>query len=151
VRLPVDFLAFYLLSIEAYDLIVVTLAINDLFRNQRIHVQPFHPDKAGGLGAVGRFVANIGYGIGAMGLFLLLVWLQSSINATILNNLLLTAMFVVYVLMAPTSFFIPLWSAHTAMRAYRNRLSKAISQELIASSRSCTLRESRMPIKPGCS
>ena len=92
-------------------------------------MQPFHPDKAGGLGAVGRFVANIGYGIGAMGLFLLLVWLQSSINATTLNNLLLIAMLIVYVLLAPTSFFIPLWSAHIAMLAYRNRLSKAVSQE----------------------
>ncbi len=128
-RLPVDFLAFYLLTIALYDLIVVTLAINDLFRNQRIHVQPFHPDKAGGLGAVGRFVANIGYGIGAMGLFLLLVWLQSSLDSTILNNLLMIAMFIVYLLLAPTSFFIPLWSAHMAMLAYRNRLSKAISRE----------------------
>ena len=128
-RLPVDFLAFYLLTIAVYDLVVVTLAINDLFRHQRIQVQPFHPDKAGGLGAVGRFVANIGYGIGAMGLFLLLVWLQSSINATTLNNLLLIAMLIVYVLLAPTSFFIPLWSAHTAMLAYRDRLGKVVSQE----------------------
>lgn len=83
----------------------------------------------GGLGAVGRFVANIGYGIGAMGLFLLLVWLQSSIDSTALNNLLLIEMFIVYALAAPTSFFIPLWSAHTAMLAYRNQLSKTISRE----------------------
>jgi hypothetical protein len=100
-----------------------------VFSRQSIRVQPFHPDRAGGLGAVGRFVANIGYGIGAMGLFLLLVWLLNSVNSTILSSLMLIAMFMMYVLLAPVSFFIPLWSAHVAMLAYRKRLSKALSQE----------------------
>jgi len=78
---------------------------------------------------VGRFVANIGYGIGAMGLFLLLVTIQRPVNSPILYDLLLVAMFAVYALLAPTGFFIPLWSAHAAMLTYRNRLSKAVSEE----------------------
>ncbi len=64
-----------------------------------------------------------------MGLYLLLVTVQRPTNAPILYDLLLVAIFTVYVLLAPTGFFIPLWSAHTSMQANRDRLSKTISQE----------------------
>jgi hypothetical protein len=131
-RIPVIVVAFYALIIDIYDLIIIIVALNDLLRNQKIRVEPFNPDKAGGLGSIGRFSANISYGIGALGLVLSVNVIQAPANLINLSDYTLVLMLSLYLLLAPIIFFLPLWTAHTAMVAYREHLLTEVSVEFDA-------------------
>jgi hypothetical protein len=129
VHVPFELLFYFMLAAGFYDLMVVLIAVRELFRKNAIHVQPFHPDRAGGLGAVGRFTANIGYAVGAVGLFLTIILLQRPPNTATPYNILIGTMFAVYFMMAPLGFYFPLWSAHTAMLSARDSQVHNISSE----------------------
>jgi hypothetical protein len=128
-HVPFEFLFYFMLAAGFYDLMVVLIAVRELFRKNSIRVQPFHPDRAGGLGAVGRFTANIGYAVGAVGLFLTIILLQRPPDTATLYNIMIGAMFTVYFVMAPIGFYFPLWSAHTAMLCARDSHVQSISSE----------------------
>jgi hypothetical protein len=128
-RSPADALVFYALIIMLYDLVVIFIALNDLLRSQLVQVRPFHPDNAGGMGAIGRFVANLSYCIAAIGIALSLAIIQEPDSIVDMSNFAAIIMFAFYLLLAPTIFFVPLWSTHLAMIAYRDRLIKETSEE----------------------
>ena len=128
-RVPLEFLFNFMLAMGFYDFMVVLTAVRKVFREGPIRVQPFHPDRAGGLGAVGRFTANIGYAVGAVGLFLTIVLFQRPPGTALLYNLMIGCMFAVYFVMAPIGFYFPLWSAHAAMLSVRDSLARDISSE----------------------
>ena len=96
--------------IGLYDYFVIVIALNDVVKHQEIRVQPYHPDKAGGRGAVGRFVANIGYIVASIAVFAVLIWLQDPDIYPSLYQIVLELIPVLYLIIAPTSFFLPLWS-----------------------------------------
>ena len=81
---------------------------------------------------MGRFTANIGYAVGAVGLFLTIILLQRPPNTAMLYNLMIGAMFAIYFVMAPLGFYFPLWSAHNAMLSARDALVLGISAEFDA-------------------
>jgi hypothetical protein len=131
-RLPLDFLFNFMLAMGFYNFMVILAAVRKVFRENPIRVQPFHPDHAGGLGAVGRFTANIGYAVGAVGLFLTIVLFQRPPGTALLYNLMIGFMFAIYFVMAPIGFYFPLWSAHDAMLSVRDALARDISSEFDA-------------------
>jgi len=122
VRAPVIFVVFYALALAVYDLTVMIITLNDLLRNQSVRVEPFSPDKAGGLGFIGRFSANLGYLIGVLGLLLSVRAIQAPVDLSDVRNYVFILGFAVYLLLAPTVFFLPLWTAHAAMVRYRHHL-----------------------------
>jgi len=85
-RLPLDFLFSYVLAVGFYDTVVIIRAVNEMFQNQKIKVQPLHPDRAGGLGAIGNYAANMGYVAGAVGLSLAIIFVQRPEGASDLYN-----------------------------------------------------------------
>ena len=129
VRLPLELLFYFMFAMGFYDLAVVLTAVRKVFRENPVRVQPLHPDHAGGLGAVGRFTANIGYAVGAVGLFLTIVLFQRPPDTTLLYNIMIGFMFALYFGMAPIGFYFPLWSAHDAMLSVRDALAREISSE----------------------
>jgi len=122
VRSPVIFVVFYALTMAIYDLAVIVIALNDLLRNQRIRVEPFNPDKAGGLGFIGRFSANLAYLIAVLGLLLSARMVQVPADLFDVRSYVFVSGLAVYLLLAPLIFFLPLWTAHTGMVTYRNHL-----------------------------
>ena len=86
IRLPLEFLFNFILAMGFYDFMVILTAVRKVFRENPIRVQPLHPDRAGGLGAVGRFTANIGYAVGAVGLFLTIALFQRPPDTALLYN-----------------------------------------------------------------
>jgi hypothetical protein len=128
-RLPLEFLFNFMLAMGFYDTLVMLIAVRKVFRENPIRLQPFHPDRAGGLGAVGRFTANMGYAVGAVGLFLTIVLFQRPPETALLYNIMIGFMFAIYFALAPISFYFPLWSAHDAMVLYRESIVRGISAE----------------------
>lgn len=131
-RLPLEFIFNFMLAMGFYDTLMLLMEIRKLFRENPVRVQPLHPDRAGGLGAVGRFTSNIGYAVGAIGLFLTVVLFQRPPGTALLYNIMLGLMFAVYFSMAPISFYFPLWSAHDAMLSVRDTFLRNISSEFDA-------------------
>lgn len=129
VRAPVVFIVFYALTFVIYDLGVIIVALNELLGKQSIQVEPFNPDKAGGLGFVGGFSADLGYLIGAVGLLLSVRMIEAPNNLLDVRNYVLIFGCVWYVVLAPVVFLLPLWAAHTAMVRYRHSLLKEVSSE----------------------
>lgn len=130
VRAPVIFVVFYALAMTIYDLAVIIITLNDSLRNQRIQVEPFNPDKAGGLGFIGRFSANLGYLIGVLGLLLSVRTIQAPADLSDTRNYVFILGFAVYLLLAPTIFFLPLWATHTAMVSFRDHLLTELATKL---------------------
>ncbi len=125
-RAPVYFIITYALFTVIYDLLVIAHTLNSLYKNENIsiRIKPFHIDKAGGMGAIGRFSANLGYLIAAIGFTILLsIYFQVSTYIWVL-------MLVIYFCLAPTVFFSPLFAAHSAMVSYRTNLLRELSIEL---------------------
>ncbi len=127
VNVPLIFVALYALAMVLYDLAAVFIALGRLVKQQTFRVEPLNPDGAGGLGAIGRFSANLSYGIGVFGLSLFLGAIFGGSYTA--KNYPLFALIALYVLGVLLVFFLPLWSTHTEMTKFRSRLVKEISNE----------------------
>jgi hypothetical protein len=132
VRSPLVFVVFYALTLVIYHLIIITLTVSELLTNQEIRIEPFHPDRAGGLGFVGRFSANLGYLIGVLGLLLSIRMIQAPADFSDERMSVFLLGIVAYLVLAPTVFFLPLWAVHRAMANYRERLLADVSAKFDA-------------------
>ena len=124
---PFGFVLMYALITLLYDLSVVFSTLNGALEDQAIRVEPLHPDGAGGLGAIGRFVANFGPLVAAFGLALSVHFAQDPGNA--IQDYALIAMVVLYIPLSSLIFFIPLWTAHSKMVEHRRGRAAGISAE----------------------
>lgn len=130
IRAPFLFIVIYALVIFIFDLIAGIVALNKVFKRQEAKVEPLHPDGAGGLAPMGKFSANLGYAIGSFGLALSVNIFQHLLNnKSILNDYILLTSIILYICLSPFIFFLPLWTGHSSMVAYRNRLLKETSIE----------------------
>jgi hypothetical protein len=119
------------------DIVVLIRALTQIFNSQNIKVEFSHPDRAGGLGAIGRFAANLGYLIAVFGILVSVSLLSNTmpqgINSILSFVWVKVGGLVLYIIAAPIIFFIPLYSAHVAMLKFRDTflldLGKEIDQE----------------------
>lgn len=124
---PILFVVYYALILVVYDIAVITAALRSLFKKNQIRVEPLHPDGAGGFGTIGRFAANLGFGIAILG-FALAASIMQAPTAFYLDYALVVNIFL-YMMFAPALFLMPIWSGHRAMVGYRDRLGLEISDE----------------------
>lgn len=137
VRSLFNALSIYTGGMLILDVIVLIYVLTQIFNNRNIKVQISHPDKAGGLGAIGRFAANLGYLIGVFGILVSVSLLSNTmpqgINSIWSFFLVKVGGLVLYIIAAPIIFFVPLYSAHIAMLKFRDNflldLGKEIDQE----------------------
>ncbi|MBI5935242.1 MAG: hypothetical protein HY867_16195 [Chloroflexi bacterium] len=125
------FITLYVLLMFSFDLAIIIKMVNEVFGRLGIRVEPFHPDNAGGLGIIGRFIASLGILIGALG-----VEVSASLLSTNAPNGVTTLGLVyfqkllgliLYIIFAPTLFYLTINSARRAMIKYRDSLLKNIS------------------------
>lgn len=111
---------------------------NQLFKTFRVDVKVLHPDGAGGLAPLGAFSVKVGYLIGVYGVAsLAAIWSHS---AYLLRGYSLgpkiepavASMIVVYLVVAPIVFFAPIGSAHSAMRAAKDKFLLSVSDQFEA-------------------
>ena len=131
-QVPGLVIVIYALLLTVYDVVIIIIALYAAFRNQEIRVEPLNPDKAGGLGFIGRFSANLCYLIGAIGLLQSVRTVQAQADLTEPRNYMFVVGFVLYLLLAPSIFFIPLWTSHAAMKRYRDSLLADVSKRFDA-------------------
>ena len=109
------------------DIRALILSVDEILEKVEIDVQPLHPDNAGGLGALGRFSANLGFGVGMFGLAITVVVFQYPIFLSTSISFLVALTF--YLILAPTILYLPVRSAHIKMLEYRNGFAGEISDD----------------------
>jgi len=137
IRSLFNVLSTYLAAMLMFDIIILVQTFSRIFATQDIKVKPLHPDKAGGLGVIGRFSSNLGYLIAVFGLLVSISLLSNTMPAGIesirLFFMIKVGGVILYLIMAPILFFVPLHSAHKAMVRFRDSflfdLGKQIDQE----------------------
>jgi len=94
---------------------VTTWGLYQLFHQFEVQPHPLHPDMCGGLKAINDYAVGFTYiiilvGIGVM-LQIYVTWREK--GSTLSRDIVM--LLAAYVIIATASFFLPLWTAHTAM------------------------------------
>jgi hypothetical protein len=133
-RFALGVLTWFALILFAFYLGIILITLNRIMATDNIKVEPYHPDGAGGFGLLGQFIANLGYLAFALAVVLIgLSWqtiynhstsdAQGWLVATITGG-------IVYMIIAPIFFFLPLNSTHRAMVRCRDRILAGISRAI---------------------
>lgn len=103
------------------------------FSNEKIKIWPLDPDKAGGLGFIGKYIATTGYIIGLLGFTIAVVVFtegrQLKSNDFLYIKPLTLLPLIPFFILAPFAFFTPVWQVHLAMTRARDEWLEKISQE----------------------
>jgi hypothetical protein len=119
--------ALYMLIIKE---ILAIVYFNRFFRWCDVKIRPMHPDEAGGLGALGDFTLKtsliaVGFGVIALVFSIFTIYVGSDL----LSRPDVIILWVLYILVTPTSLILPMVSAHGAMKNARNDKLSEISKE----------------------
>ena len=138
--LPVTFVEAYMICIIVAREIAVIRNLYKLLGDRPggpqskevIRVQPWHPDKVGGLGGLNDYAIRFSWFIAVIGFGLALLSYQALRAATLASSYDLWIAIAVYVVLVPTLFFLALGSAHRAMLREKNSSMEMISNQLNA-------------------
>lgn len=130
IRAPMMFITSYALVIFVYDLAIIVRVLNELFVSGTVKVEPLHPDGAGGLSPIGHFSSSLGYVFFVLGLaYSVRIINQNVIDFSGTDDIVALIGLVIYLLLSPFLFFLPLRSARAAMTESKNNLLKEVSGE----------------------
>ncbi len=115
-RLPFWFLMFYNLSFSVYNIGLTIATLREIFRKTDIKILPLHPDKCGGLGGINHYTNRVAVGIGAVGLLISAAILIQIQQSSLIEAYPVIIGALLYPLLAPFFFFLPLGTAHDAMQ-----------------------------------
>ena len=120
-RAPIWFLISYVLVFFSYNVIVSIFFLVRLMKLRPIKLWLFHPDKCGGLSAIGEFNTKIGIMLAAIGLVLCFETLAADQAGSLDTTHLLILGICLYLASAPVFFFLPLMSAHKIMEEEKDQ------------------------------
>ena len=114
---------------------IVMFWFNRLFRDFEIRVRPLHRDGAGGLAPLGNFSVKIAYLLAIYGICAVVLALgQSYVTTGQLSGFVLTLpigiILVLYLILSPLAFFVPISTAHAAMEKARRNLMHHVADQL---------------------
>ena len=121
--IPIYFAAFSAI----FRYVVTTRALGRLLRN--VVLNPLHPDRAGGLRPLGQYALKTTYPITLLGIAAVLFEYWMYLGGEFSTSYVTHGVVILYFVLAPVVFFLPLWSAHGAMRQAKEELLLGISQQ----------------------
>ena len=113
--------SFYMVVFITIRQAFMIIGLNRLFAETSVMITPLHPDRAGGLHALGEYVLSTSVIIGAIGLYFGMGFVRQGLNPNILTFEFYGWM-VIYFLLAPLFLLLPLIQAHRRMREAKHRL-----------------------------
>ena len=124
---------YFSIVIIVYSIRVILSSLSNIMKIQVINIEPFHSDGAGGLAPIGKFVANVGYLLFALGFVIAGLLFQSWLYGETSNfGWLICAVLalIVYLVCTPLLSFFPLLSIHKVMLTHKENKIQEISTEL---------------------
>lgn len=132
VRSPLWFLAMYSICFGLFNIGVTIITLRRVFRDHAIKISPWHPDRCGGLKSISQYSMTLGYAIAVIGIFLSIQTIQEIQFGIFKTSYLTWLELAGYVISAPLVFFLPLGTAHTAMRNAKTTHLLALSHQFDA-------------------
>lgn len=120
-RVPFWFLGMYSLCFCLYNIAVTIVSLRKLFNDTTIELSPWHPDRCGGLQGINRYSLNLSYAIAIVGVVLSTLIIREVELGTITTYYLGWIGIIAYLVFAPLLFFLPLGTAHAAMKRARDK------------------------------
>jgi hypothetical protein len=124
------FIAGYMVTMLSSTLIMNVLIISNVFRNQKIHLEPMHPDKSAGLGELGRYSKVIAYLISTAGLVIGITELRYFYSAFPEELWIIHTVIPIYIIGATISFFAPILFVHWKMKETKKQLLIEIQEKI---------------------
>lgn len=121
IGLPVAAVGVYMVCMIAAREFCTVIGLWQMFRNYRLKLRPFHPDRAGGLAKLSRFAVACGYFLATAGFGLSLLSINSFAYGHFESDYMLHVALGIYSILAPLTFFGMLGSAHGAMAEAKAR------------------------------
>ena len=124
----IRFLAFYMLVFIIVRQIFTIVGLNRFFAEIPIKIAPLHPDRAGGLRMLGDHVLSTGLIVAAVGLYFGMGILRKDINPHVITTEFYVLM-LIYFLLAPLFFILPLIQVHRRMKDAKRRLLLEVAEQ----------------------
>jgi hypothetical protein len=125
---------YFSVPITVYSIWTILKSLSEIMRLQGVvSIEPFHSDGAGGLAPLGKFVANVGYLLFALGFVIAGLFFQSWLFGEVSNYGYLIGAglaLIVYLVCAPLLSLVPLFTTHTLMLMYKQNRIDEICAEL---------------------
>ena len=120
---PIWLVTMYGLSFGLFNIATTIYILRRIFRGHSMNISPWHPDRCGGLKGISNYSMTLGYAIAVIGLTLSVQIIQEIRSDTFGSSYLTWVGLVMYILLSPMIFFLPLGTAHDAMiRAKKSHL-----------------------------
>lgn len=132
VRSPLWFLSMYAICFGLFNIGVTIITLRRVFRDHAIRISPWHPDRCGGLKSISQYSMMLGYAIAVLGIFLSIQTIQEIQSGVFQTSYLTWFGLAGYIILAPLVFFLPLGTAHTAMRNAKTTHLLALSHQFDA-------------------
>ncbi len=115
-RMPFWFFTFYSIAYSIFNISITSSILGSIFkRPNNININLLHPDKCGGLSIMGNYASKTGYVIIPIGLFASVSAILEIQQGNFSTAYPIHLFILVYILLAPIVFALPVWEAHKAM------------------------------------
>ena len=131
-RSPMWFITMYGVCFGLFNIASTVIALRRIFRDQSINLSPWHPDRCGGLRGISQYSLTLGYAIAVIGLTISVLTIQEIYFGTFKSSYLVWIGLVGYIFLSPLIFFLPLGTAHAAMRKAKTTHLLALSKQFDA-------------------
>ena len=128
--IPLILIGYYALSMLAARQFGILYSLWRVFHRFSLRIRPFHPDRCGGLGALGQYAVSFGYFLFVAGLGLSLVSIPILIHGHFADSYTIYVAIAAYAVVAPLTFFLTLGAAHRAMADSKDRWMKRIADQI---------------------
>lgn len=114
-------ISFYMVVLVIIRQGFIIIGLNRLFTDRSVTITPLHPDRVGGLRALGDYVLSTSVIIGAAGLYFGMGFIRQGMNPYVVTSE-FYAWMAIYILLAPLYLLMPLIQAHKRMREAKRKL-----------------------------
>jgi hypothetical protein len=128
-RTPLWFVTMYGICFGLFNIGVTIVTLRRIFRDHAIRISPWHPDRCGGLKSISQYSMTLGYAIAVVGIFISIQTVQEIQVGVFKTSYLTWLELAGYAISAPLVFFLPLGTAHTAMRNAKTTHLLALSHQ----------------------
>lgn len=105
---------------------------SSIVRTNKIVVYKLHPDRSGGFSPLSRFSLHVTYFAVVYGVNLLFWGARSLYHGTVAEDYMLMLNVLIYTLVVPILFYMPLYQVHREMREFRDDLVRDTSARFLA-------------------
>lgn len=119
---------FYMIVHIIIRQLFMIVGLNRFFSELSVKITPLHPDQAGGLRILGDYVLSTGLIVGAIGLYFGMGFIRQNLNPYAITTE-FYVLLILYFLLAPLFFFLPLMQVHRRMKEAKRTLLLEIADQ----------------------